>query len=307
MTTATAARRSLARPLSAPSASSRAKVSRQPTAFGAWRLDVDFGGPAAVRVSEFAEMSAQAGRDSGHVAYSRPANKRDLGHRCVQCRQLFSALGGRLVAEAQRQRGGPAPRFHEECWQQRCEGVRPLALEESVGKRLCTATADEWRRSSLDGACPAAPRRCKSAARRRTTSVLDGLVSVQDGSGDRRISLGFSQGEIQTLINRWRCQNAEDECAICLYPGDNSDRCPVRLPCGHVFCADCVAPWLKRCALCPTCRRDSRSVSSKTCGFPIIGNGVGIASKVAIDQQCLELRTCYQVQACGSCLPAALN
>ncbi|CAK0887234.1 unnamed protein product, partial [Prorocentrum cordatum] len=45
------------------------------------------------------------------------------------------------------------------------------------------------------------------------------------------------------------------ECAICLSCHPEG---PVRLPCGHVFCGACVEPWLRRCALCPTCRRDLR-------------------------------------------------
>eukprot|EP00933_Yihiella_yeosuensis_P053686 TRINITY_DN51959_c0_g1_i1.p1 TRINITY_DN51959_c0_g1~~TRINITY_DN51959_c0_g1_i1.p1 ORF type:complete len:218 (-),score=31.09 TRINITY_DN51959_c0_g1_i1:224-877(-) len=63
---------------------------------------------------------------------------------------------------------------------------------------------------------------------------------------------------------------AEDEdCPICmrsLRPGPNSCKVDpgsnmnviVRLPCGgdHLFHWQCVQPWLSRCRLCPTCRRE---------------------------------------------------
>ncbi|CAJ1327068.1 unnamed protein product [Effrenium voratum] len=72
-----------------------------------------WGSPAKrprVRVSEFAEFRPLAGE---REAYGRPANKRDLGHRCYHCRRPFSLLGAELVAELQ---GGPTQRYHPECW-----------------------------------------------------------------------------------------------------------------------------------------------------------------------------------------------
>ncbi|KAI9505420.1 hypothetical protein GGI25_005476 [Coemansia spiralis] len=42
------------------------------------------------------------------------------------------------------------------------------------------------------------------------------------------------------------------ECVICLDSLDNSVR---MLTCHHSFHADCIDPWLKCSATCPTCRR----------------------------------------------------
>ena len=72
-----------------------------------WRLDFGSGGPAAVRVSEFAEFTPLPTDDARREAYIRPANKRDLGHRCYHCRRPFSALGAEIVTEIQ---GGPTQR-----------------------------------------------------------------------------------------------------------------------------------------------------------------------------------------------------
>ena len=72
-----------------------------------WRLDFGSGGPGAVRVSEFAEFTPLPTDDARREAYIRPANKRDLGHRCYHCRRPFSALGAEIVTEIQ---GGPTQR-----------------------------------------------------------------------------------------------------------------------------------------------------------------------------------------------------
>ena len=72
-----------------------------------WRLDFGSGGPGAVRISEFAEFRPLPVEEARREAYMRPANKRDLGHRCYHCRRPFSTLGAELVAEIQ---GGPTQR-----------------------------------------------------------------------------------------------------------------------------------------------------------------------------------------------------
>eukprot|EP00933_Yihiella_yeosuensis_P070336 TRINITY_DN7817_c0_g1_i10.p1 TRINITY_DN7817_c0_g1~~TRINITY_DN7817_c0_g1_i10.p1 ORF type:complete len:170 (-),score=30.32 TRINITY_DN7817_c0_g1_i10:233-718(-) len=79
-------RRRLVRPDSAPARPSLAsEVEKNTASFETWRLDFDCGGHGAVRVSEFADIRPMvAGPDSvvNREAYGRPANKRDLGHRC---------------------------------------------------------------------------------------------------------------------------------------------------------------------------------------------------------------------------------
>ena len=72
-----------------------------------WRLDFGSGGPGAVRVSEFAEFTPLPAEEARREAYLRPANKRDLGHRCYHCRRPFSTLGSDIVTEIQ---GGPTQR-----------------------------------------------------------------------------------------------------------------------------------------------------------------------------------------------------
>lgn len=260
-------------------------------AFERWRLDLQVGGPAAVRVSEFADLrpAGDGCAAFGRGAYGRPANKRDLGHRCHHCRRPFSALGASIIAELQG--GGPALRYHEDCWARRGDGEPATALRDQpagLGAAqaelsavcLVTAYADEWRRSALEAAerlrgrsilWPVSPR--------PPTSVLEGLVSMEDSSGERRIARGFVRRELEAFLVRWAWPVALEECAICLTAGDaaGSGSVPspgLKLPCGHAFCRDCAAPWLEKCALCPMCRCDLRAAGDR---LPRVGAGRGSA------------------------------
>mmetsp|Transcript_90082 Transcript_90082/g.160414 ORF Transcript_90082/g.160414 Transcript_90082/m.160414 type:complete len:414 (-) Transcript_90082:66-1307(-) len=264
-----------------------------PSAFETWRLDFDAGGHGAVRVSEFADLRPLTHSPEDEVrreAYGRPANKRDLGHRCLHCRRPFSCLGADLVAELQ---GGPSQRFHPECWKERNSKVPPvmlgsLPMQESSdspsargsarssgagshrggagsargtaasssrgsgSNAIVTQYADEWRRSNLEteSRYNRGPTRSSSAR----ASVLD-VNTVEDARGERRVARGFSRTEMEAAVEQWSCMStSEEECAVCLLTRSK----PLRLPCGHGFCCDCVEPWLRRCGLCPMCRQDVR-------------------------------------------------
>eukprot|EP00927_Polykrikos_kofoidii_P028891 TRINITY_DN25090_c0_g1_i1.p1 TRINITY_DN25090_c0_g1~~TRINITY_DN25090_c0_g1_i1.p1 ORF type:complete len:626 (-),score=112.46 TRINITY_DN25090_c0_g1_i1:17-1894(-) len=247
--------------------------------FENWRLDLDVGGGGAVRVSEFADFRPLQELGGGiWEAYGRPVNKRDLGHRCYHCRRPFSTLGEELVAELH---GGPTQRFHLECWQRRNDGEQPVVLrrcpsstsaaEEADGvvgggdgsgtpvpicSDIVSAYADEWRRQSLEGRSNSSRASSRPSAPPSRLSVLDGLISYEDGRGERRIARGFGLREMEVAAAQWAYTAAADEeCAICFISRAAKPLC---LPCGHAFCAECVIPWLRRCALCPMCRRDLR-------------------------------------------------
>jgi len=203
-----------------------------------------------------------AGTSAGRrEAYSRPANKRDLGHRCYGCHRPFSTLGVALVLELQ---GGPAQRFHPECWQRQYKRKPPVLFERRVtdgpgslasDRRddVVKAYADEWRRAALDTDGATARRRSRGPALRK--SELISMITIEDGSGERTVARGFTQREAEAAMSQWaRAEATDEECAICF--GCQSR--PLHLPCGHHFCSGCVEPWLRRCALCPMCREDLR-------------------------------------------------
>jgi hypothetical protein len=194
-------------------------------------------------------------------------------------------LGTDIVAEPEQ---GPTQRFHSECWKKHVAGERKPLLEEDasasrVGNKatkkvpsvyclhrsespdtcVVTAYVDEWKRTAMEPS-KRSSRSSRSLSFRALfrSSPLDGLISVANESGERHVARGFSKSELQTAMARWSCEPAEgDDCAICLANPEQ----PVRLPCGHVFCTQCVAPWLRKCALCPMCRKDLHS-SSDVCG-----------------------------------------
>lgn len=257
---------------------------RSANTFETWRLDFQVPGPGAVHVSEFAEFQPAPSLTTGLVGvqsallrregYSRPVNKRDLGHRCTVCRRPFSNLGAGLVAESV---GGPSQRFHAECWAK----VRGRAPPELFGRRLAhhasnllqsveaefvTSYADEWRRASLDRDSPyVTPRRPRDRSTRMDPLVS--LITTEDEYGRRRVARGFSQRELEAAFQKWSCVAAsdDDECAICWATLLQ----PLQLPCGHSFCGVCVEPWLKRCAVCPMCREDLHAPACAKQGSPL--------------------------------------
>merc|ERR1711907_779891 len=44
-------------------------------------------------------------------------------------------------------------------------------------------------------------------------------------------------------------------CAVCREQFEEGLQ-TMRLPCGHLFCRDCVLPWLQQAHTCPTCRHE---------------------------------------------------
>lgn len=51
-------------------------------------------------------------------------------------------------------------------------------------------------------------------------------------------------------------------CAICQDQFQVDDKA-ILLYCGHQFHSECLVPWLKRVASCPTCRKDPRQPDDK--------------------------------------------
>lgn len=47
--------------------------------------------------------------------------------------------------------------------------------------------------------------------------------------------------------------SARQDCAICLCERRAGD-VAAEMPCGHLFCVECIEPWLARSSSCPVCR-----------------------------------------------------
>jgi len=276
-------------------------------AFENWRLDYHVGGPAAVHVSEFADLQQVApSPDARREAYGRPVNKRDLGHRCYCCRRPFSTLGVAIVVELQ---GGPAQRFHADCWERRtgceqppifgrqaslgpgCLGVEQLGADGDTD--IVAAYVEEWRRASLDTGRPAVVRRLSRSSISRV-SLLENVATIETEQGERRVVRGFTSREVEAAMSQWACSPvAGEECAICF---DDPSQA-LRLPCSHAFCGGCVEPWLRRCALCPMCRTDLRPFLEAL--------GLGVAAAQPVSPAAPPLRPVRSASRRGSPAPAA--
>eukprot|EP00913_Durusdinium_trenchii_P015049 g14114.t1 len=90
--------------------------------------------------------------------------------------------------------------------------------------------------------------------------------TVRQEAGEKKVALGFGDAEVEVALRLW-CTHAEEQedldvefdgserifgwrtpvvpdCAVCLLP----NRKPMRLPCRHTFCCDCVEPMLRSVA-----------------------------------------------------------
>lgn len=240
-----------------------------PRAFQKWsRYNV---GPCTPVMSELTEACALEIGD-GLSAYLRPANRRDIGHRCQRCRQTFNILGEPLVAQCASNaslKSGPTNRLHEECWRRPSETSK-ATRSTWRSEDLPLEYADSWRRSRTNSEVYSGWTPILSKASRETP-IISGVhsgYSVEDAAGQRRISCRFSISELAEACQQWACNgyDVEEECAICYGKSNRA----LRLPCtaGHVFCVDCVTPWLQLCSLCPTCRFDLRQTLKRPLSAP---------------------------------------
>mmetsp|Transcript_13955 Transcript_13955/g.30522 ORF Transcript_13955/g.30522 Transcript_13955/m.30522 type:complete len:360 (-) Transcript_13955:118-1197(-) len=58
------------------------------------------------------------------------------------------------------------------------------------------------------------------------------------------------------------CEDVEHQCSICLCEYEEDEKL-VRLPCGHVFHADCIDSWTRNHTRCPLCNLDLESAQSE--------------------------------------------
>ena len=89
-------------------------------------------------------------------------------------------------------------------------------------------------------------------------SKLDNGEVVSDEEESKRVKF-FKEKEREkygVLISNFEIVKNIDiqkECYICL-KNFSKMRVVRKLPCGHMFCHDCIAPWIKTNYCCPTCK-----------------------------------------------------
>lgn len=77
------------------------------------------------------------------------------------------------------------------------------------------------------------------------------LAQVQDHWHKRKIALtSMSLPSRDDFLSR--LPNSSPKCSMCLEPADS----PVRTPCNHTFCFECLTHWLQSSITCPICRHE---------------------------------------------------
>jgi len=93
-------------------------------------------------------------------------------------------------------------------------------------------SAAEWLRHSQDIPEPQVPRDSIPPASKRILCKLPEVVVTKEDLDEDLTNL---------------------ECAICLAE-QKIGRIATKLPCGHIFCTECLRPWLQKSCSCPVCR-----------------------------------------------------
>lgn len=89
---------------------------------------------------------------------------------------------------------------------------------------------------------------------------LPGYLALSSNS-----SAALTPAEINRMDVKFvNAEEADKECSICLEGFTYGDRQRELAACGHTFHSSCIDLWLLRCAHCPLCKRDVRTLNEKS-------------------------------------------
>ncbi|KAF9348415.1 hypothetical protein BGX34_002497 [Mortierella sp. NVP85] len=87
--------------------------------------------------------------------------------------------------------------------------------------------------------------------------TLDNIITRMMEAGDRSGGPVAASDEVIASIPHHKLTreelDAKTECSVCKDEFVKEDNC-LQLKCNHIFHEDCIKPWLKTSATCPTCR-----------------------------------------------------
>ncbi|KAJ3699282.1 hypothetical protein LUZ61_002987 [Rhynchospora tenuis] len=97
------------------------------------------------------------------------------------------------------------------------------------------------------------------ALRRGYSWVVTESIPTMLDMEAQETTTGLSAGDVAKLPCYHFSNGGEDvavssTCTICLESFSSGDNCRLLPQCKHRFHADCVDPWLTKCAVCPICR-----------------------------------------------------
>lgn len=77
------------------------------------------------------------------------------------------------------------------------------------------------------------------------------VFMISHNDGNNIVEVGKKYNDIDVIIQTYR---VDLSCAICTTDYNINDEC-IELECKHIFCIDCIKPWLtKHSSQCPVCR-----------------------------------------------------
>jgi hypothetical protein len=120
--------------------------------------------------------------------------------------------------------------------------------------------------SAVSGLTPRSSLAHASVARSLAGLVLGSSTVATAGSGDAG-ARSSRRRSAHSGVKRESARRADgqaptgDECAICLCPFESGEVCR-KLPCAHLFHADCIVEWFTRSVQCPLCKGDVRGADA---------------------------------------------
>ena len=134
--------------------------------------------------------------------------------------------------------------------------------------------------------------------KRKYDEIKDNMITAYLGNIDRPWNTQSGEGGGRRRKTRKKRGGDINQCYICFKENLQEDNDHIRLSCGHIFCRNCISPWLNRANTCPNCR----AVINEEDQDRILSTGT-FYSDIEMDSDSNsghEEIICYNIVSCGN-------